>query len=54
MARRNTGRLPLAAIGVAMPPWPGPDEAIRVDGPWTPVLHDAGEWAEALGLDRDR
>jgi mannose-6-phosphate isomerase-like protein (cupin superfamily) len=36
---RNTGREPLAAIGVTMPPWPGEDESIDADGPWTPQLH---------------
>lgn len=25
---------PLAAVGVAMPPWPGDDEAITVPGKW--------------------
>jgi mannose-6-phosphate isomerase-like protein (cupin superfamily) len=35
---RNTGREPLAAIGVTMPPWPGEGEAIGADGPWTPLL----------------
>jgi mannose-6-phosphate isomerase-like protein (cupin superfamily) len=35
---RNTGREPLAAIGVTMPPWPGEGEAIDADGPWTPIL----------------
>jgi mannose-6-phosphate isomerase-like protein (cupin superfamily) len=35
---RNTGRVPLAAIGVTMPPWPGPDEAVEVEGPWTPAI----------------
>jgi len=25
---------PLAAVGVTMPPWPGPDEAYKVPGPW--------------------
>jgi mannose-6-phosphate isomerase-like protein (cupin superfamily) len=35
---RNTGREPLAAIGVTMPPWPGEDEAMETDGPWTPNL----------------
>ena len=25
---------PLAAVGVTMPPWPGPDEAYAVEGPW--------------------
>jgi mannose-6-phosphate isomerase-like protein (cupin superfamily) len=24
----------LAAVGVTMPPWPGPDEAYHVPGPW--------------------
>jgi mannose-6-phosphate isomerase-like protein (cupin superfamily) len=27
---------PLAAVGVTMPPWPGPDEAYDVPGPWPP------------------
>ena len=35
---RNTGRVPLAAIGVTMPPWPGPDEAVQVDGAWEPDI----------------
>jgi len=35
---RNTGREPLAVLGVTMPPWPGEGEAIDVDGPWTPNL----------------
>jgi mannose-6-phosphate isomerase-like protein (cupin superfamily) len=35
---RNTGREPLAAIGVTMPPWPGEGEAMDVDGPWKPQL----------------
>ena len=36
---RCDGDEPLAAVGVAMPPWPGPDEAYTVEGPWqaTPV-----------------
>lgn len=25
---------PLAAVAVTMPPWPGADEAVPVDGPW--------------------
>jgi mannose-6-phosphate isomerase-like protein (cupin superfamily) len=29
---------PLAAVGVAMPPWPGEDEAYVVDGPWQPTV----------------
>jgi mannose-6-phosphate isomerase-like protein (cupin superfamily) len=28
----------LAAIGATMPPWPGPGEAVIVDGPWKPTL----------------
>ncbi len=31
---RCDGDEPLAAVGVAMPPWPGPDEASAVEGPW--------------------
>jgi mannose-6-phosphate isomerase-like protein (cupin superfamily) len=33
---RALGEEPLSAIGVTMPPWPGPDEAVATDGPWTP------------------
>lgn len=28
---------PLAAIGVTMPPWPGPEEAYQVQGKWAPT-----------------
>ena len=31
---RCDGDEPLTAVGVAMPPWPGPDEAYPVEGPW--------------------
>ena len=31
---RCDGDEPLTAIGVAMPPWPGQDEAYPVEGPW--------------------
>ncbi len=31
---RCDGEAPLAAVGVAMPPWPGEDEAYLVEGPW--------------------
>lgn len=31
---RNRGTQPLTAVGVTMPPWPGDDEAVFVDGPW--------------------
>ena len=35
---RCDGTESLSAIGVAMPPWPGPEEAYRVDGAWEPKL----------------
>ena len=31
---RSTGEEPLAAVGTTMPPWPGDDEAVFVDGAW--------------------
>ncbi len=31
---RADGDAPHAAVGVTMPPWPGPDEATPTDGPW--------------------
>ena len=31
---RALGTEPFAAVGVTMPPWPGPDEAAFVTGPW--------------------
>ena len=35
---RAFGDEPLAAIGITMPPWPGEDEAYRVEGKWTPTV----------------
>ena len=35
---RNDGDAPLVALGVTMPPWPGPDEAHAVEGPWTATV----------------
>jgi mannose-6-phosphate isomerase-like protein (cupin superfamily) len=35
---RADGGAPLAAVAVAMPPWPGADEAYVVEGPWPPTL----------------
>ena len=35
---RSFGYEPLAALGVTMPPWPGGDQAIVVQGPWEPTL----------------
>ncbi len=40
---RNTGRIPLSAIGVTMPPWQGDGEAVEVDGPWPPEIHQAAD-----------
>lgn len=34
---RCTGDAALAAVAITMPPWPGDDEALPVDGPWTPT-----------------
>lgn len=34
---RCDGDRPLVAVGVAMPPWPGHDEAYAVEGPWRPT-----------------
>src|SRR6185295_15618338 len=33
---RCTGNVPLVFICTALPPWPGDDEAVIVDGPWVP------------------
>ena len=35
---RCTGDVPLVFTCTARPPWPGDDEALLVDGPWTPSL----------------
>jgi mannose-6-phosphate isomerase-like protein (cupin superfamily) len=35
---RALGPEPLAAVGVTMPPWPGLDEAVTVDGRWPPTV----------------
>ena len=29
---------PFAFLAVTMPPWPGMDEAVAVEGPWTPTV----------------
>jgi mannose-6-phosphate isomerase-like protein (cupin superfamily) len=34
---RALGDAPLRVLGVTMPPWPGADEAVVVNGPWTPT-----------------
>lgn len=33
---RTTEDDPLSAVGVTMPPWPGPDEAVMQQGRWEP------------------
>lgn len=35
---RAAGDEPLTALGVTIPPWPGPDEAEIVAGPWEPTV----------------
>src|SRR5262249_4339870 len=35
---RATGREALTAVAVTMPPWPGDEEAVVVDGPWEPTV----------------
>lgn len=37
---RSFGPDPLAAIGVTMPPWPGDDEAVVVEGKWCGANHE--------------
>jgi mannose-6-phosphate isomerase-like protein (cupin superfamily) len=39
---RSFGYEPLAAVGVAMPPWPGEGEAYKVEGKWTPTVRPGG------------
>jgi mannose-6-phosphate isomerase-like protein (cupin superfamily) len=34
---RNPGPVPLAFVIVTMPPWPGMDEAVRVEDHWAPA-----------------
>ncbi len=35
---RSLGDEPLSAVGVTMPPWPGPDEAFPVEARWAPSV----------------
>ena len=35
---RCCGDKPLVAVGITLPPWPGPDEAIMVRAFWDPTL----------------
>ena len=34
---RNDGDEPLEAVGVTMPPWPGAEEAVALEGIWEPT-----------------
>ena len=34
---RSTGREPLAAVAVTIPPWPGEQEACIIEGKWQPT-----------------
>ena len=49
---RTVGPQPFAAVGVTMPPWPGPDEAVRVPGPWQAQSGDAHRHPHLSGLQR--
>jgi mannose-6-phosphate isomerase-like protein (cupin superfamily) len=31
---RSSGNEPLSAVAITMPPWPGEDEAVFVEGHW--------------------
>jgi mannose-6-phosphate isomerase-like protein (cupin superfamily) len=35
---RAFGYEALSAVGTTMPPWPGEDEAVRTEGPWSPTV----------------
>lgn len=35
---RACGEVPLQAVAITIPPWPGPDEAQFVAGKWTPKV----------------
>lgn len=35
---RCDGDAALDAVAITMPPWPGEDEAVFVDGPWAPTV----------------
>lgn len=35
---RSTGEVPLSAVSITMPPWPGHEEAFAVAGKWPPTI----------------
>jgi mannose-6-phosphate isomerase-like protein (cupin superfamily) len=39
---RAFGYEPLAFVAITMPPWPGADEAVQVDGKWAPTVDRPG------------
>jgi mannose-6-phosphate isomerase-like protein (cupin superfamily) len=39
---RAAAAAPLQILGVTMPPWPGPDEAVVVQGKWEPTVGLSG------------
>ena len=46
---RSLGDEPLSALGLTMPRWPAPDEALDVEGPLDWRLSDSGIRAKGLG-----
>ena len=38
---RSVGSEPLAAVAVTMPPWPGEDDAVVIEGIWEPTRSDS-------------
>lgn len=46
---RSLGPQALAAVAITMPPWPGPQEAVAVEGRWKPTVSGAGG-SEESGL----
>ena len=42
---RASGDVPVAAIAVTMPPWPGEAEAVLVSGRWEPSVYEAASHA---------
>lgn len=49
---RNTGTDPLCILIVTMPPWPGPQEAVKAEGLWIPTITASAEpLTKGLGED---
>lgn len=45
---RTTGRQSLVAVAITMPPWPGDNEAIMIEGIWNASLTDPGNSSTKL------